>query len=369
MGLLRMILPFLICSSSWAGIYDIKDLEVLEGNKAYKEFLDHALDVRPSSRNKHWREMVGNMTVGFIKDRLKQKAYTKENFDYVEKLIRWPELKKDTYFLHKRREFGVTYLENCLGAHCKKDLMSFWYSTSRQDGEMAKKLALSLKQIDSKATLVPFLAVIGHDAYSLYHCKKPWVQTEIFSLVTEPLRMEKMDKLKTTLDKLVGADCWKSLRPVIHSALIQGPGLKQDYAFSLLNLRGDLTQEWKDFYYVSYFLGNPTPGRVFNAAWNNIRDLGQNYSRRARVLKKIKELDPLPGKLFSLVDDGKKNTLINYLKKNFPEYINHYSKTCLNYLSGTVNFANGNPTPDCDNLFAGNYVEDRIRLKYSAIKK
>lgn len=369
MGLLRTILPFLICLNVQAGLYDIKDLEVLESNKAYKEFLDHALDVRPSQRGKNWTEMVGNMAIGFIKTKLSQKSFTKENFKFIEELSRWPSLKKDDYFLHKRRDFGLSYLENCMGKSCKRELMSFWYGTSRQDGDTAKKLALILKQVDPKASLIPFLRVIGHDDYSLYHCKKPWVQQEIFSIVTEPLRMQKSEKLKSTLDQLVGPECWKSLRAVIHQALIQGPGLKQDYAFSLLKIRNDLSQEWEDFYYVSYFLGSPTPGKVFNQSWNRIKELGQNYSRRMRAMKKLKGLDPLPGRLFSLVDNGKKHTLIKYLKKNFPEYIGHYSKTCLSYLSGRVNFSNGNPTPDCDNLFAGNYVEDRIRLKFSSLKK
>lgn len=352
-----------------AGLYNIKDLEVLESNKSYKEFLDHALDIRPSSRTKNWTEMVKGMAVGFLKDQIKKKAYTKDNFAYIEGLSRWASLKTDGYFLHKRREFALTYLKQCQGPHCTRDIMSFWYSTELKDGETAKKLALTLKQIDPKATLTPFLKVIGNDDYSLYHCKKPWIQAEVFSLLTEPLRMEKEKQLVRLLNQIVGPECWKSLRPVIHQALIKGPGMKQDYAYALLSAKKDLTPEWEDFYYVSYFLGNPTPGKKFNKAWNRLKDIGQNYGRRVNVLKKLKQIDPLPGKLFSIIDSGKKNTLIRFFNKNFPEYVTYYSKTCLSYLSGTVNFANGNPTPDCDNLFETKFVEDRIRTKYSAIKK
>lgn len=369
MGLLRTIFPLLISLNLQAGLYDIKDLEVLESNKSYKEFLDHATDVRPSQRGKHWSEMVGNMAVGFIKSKITQKAFDKENFDYIEKLRRIPALASNDYFLHKRKDFGLSYLETCHASTCKKDILSFWYSSKRKDGETAKKLALNLRQVDPNASLIPFLKIIGHDDYALYHCKKPWVQQEIFSIVTEPLRMEKFDKVKSTLNLIAGVECWKSLRPVIHQALIQGPGLKQDYAFSLLKTRNDLTQEWEDFYYISYFLGSPTPGNTFNQSWNRMKILGQNYSRRIKVLRKLKTIDPLPGRLFSLVDSGKKNTLMKYFKKHFPEYITHYSKTCISYLSGKVSFDNGNPTPDCDNLFAENYVEDRIKRKYSALKK
>ena len=86
--------------------------------------------------------MVGDMSVGLIKLHLKQKAFSKQNFDYIEKIAKWPVLIKDSYFQHKRKDFGLNYLGNCLGAHCKSDLMSFWHSVKRQDGELAKKLAL-----------------------------------------------------------------------------------------------------------------------------------------------------------------------------------------------------------------------------------
>ncbi|MCO4754768.1 MAG: hypothetical protein KC478_09800, partial [Bacteriovoracaceae bacterium] len=67
MGKLWMILSLFICTSLSATLYDIKDLEVLESNKSYREFLDHALDIRPSDRKKQWTEMVNNMAVGFLK--------------------------------------------------------------------------------------------------------------------------------------------------------------------------------------------------------------------------------------------------------------------------------------------------------------
>ncbi|MFT6071459.1 MAG: hypothetical protein ACJAT2_001638 [Bacteriovoracaceae bacterium] len=369
MGKLRMILPFLLCLNLQAALYDIKDLEVLESSKSYREFLDHAKDIRPSSRDKHWSEMVSNMATSYIKDLLEKKSYQKEVFDYVQKLSHWAELKKDSYFQHKRHEYSTTYFKKCLGPSCVKDLTVFW-NTSRQDGELAKKLALILKELDPAAPLSPFLKKIGHDDYALFHCKKPWIQSEIFKLVTEPVRMkEEEKKIKATLTTYVGRECWKSLRPIVHAALMRGPGLKQDYAYALLSAMEELPTEWKDFYHVSYFLGSPIPGKTMNESWSTIKELGQSYSRRNNVLKKLVTLDPLPGKLFSLIDIDKRKTLVGFLKKNFPEYVDHYSKTCLSYLGGAVDFANGNPTPDCDNLADGGFLEDRIKTQYSALKK
>lgn len=364
-----MILCLFSSLPTLAGLYNIKDLEVLESNKAYKEFLDHALDVRPSARDKHWSSMVGNMATGLVKQYSSQKAYTKANFDFIEGLTGWPSLAKDDYFRYKRKIFGLSYLAKCLGHLCRSDLLSFWYTTKKQDGATAKKLVLILKEIAPSENLIPFLAKIGHDDYALSHCKKPWIQQEIFSAVTAPLRLDKLKEAKKVLNTIVGNDCWRAIRPIVHQALLKGPGLKQDYAFSLLKIQNDLTKEWEDFYYVSYFLGSPIPGMTFNKSWNRVKALGQNYGRRMQVLKKMYELDPLPGKLFSLINNKKKDTLVNYFNKNIPEYINHYSKTCLNYLSGSINFSNGNPTPDCDNLFAGGHMEDRVRAKFSALKK
>lgn len=363
-----MILPFLLSLNLQASLYDIKDLEVLEANKSYKEFLDHAKDIRPSSRDKHWSEMVGNMATSYIKELINKKAYEPKNFRYVSDLSNWPQLKKDSYFQHKRHEYSVKYLGKCLSKTCETDLFSFWNS-SRQDGELAKKLALILIDINPKTSLSPFLKKIGNDDYSLFHCKKTWIQTEIFKIVTEPIRMKDESKISSTLKTYIGPECWKSLRPIVHSALLRGPGLKQDYAFTILNTMEKLPIEWKDFYHVSYFLGSPIPGKTLNESWSTIKELGQSYTRRTSVLKKLSKIDPLPGKLFSLIDQDKKKTLVSFLKKNFPEYLDHYSKTCLSYLGGDVDFANGNPTPDCDNLAESGFLEDRIKTKYSALKK
>jgi hypothetical protein len=363
-----MILPFLLCLNAQAALYDIKDLEVLESNKSFREFLDHAKDIRPSSRDKHWSEMVGNMATSYLKELLTKKSYQKENYDYVHGLSTWAQLKTDSYFQHKRHEYSVEYFRKCLAKHCEPDLTRFWNS-SRQDGELAKKLATILMHLNPKASLSHFLKKIGHDDYALFHCKKPWIQSQIFKVITEPIRMKEEAKIKSTLLSYVGRECWKSLRPIVHAALLRGPGLKQDYAFTLLNTMEKLSTEWRDFYHVSYFLGSPIPGNTLNESWRTLKELGQSYSRRSSVLKKLSKLDPLPGKLFSLIDREKRMTLVSYLKKNFPEYVDHYSKTCLSYLGGEVDFANGNPTPDCDNLADGGFFEDRIKIKYSALKK
>lgn len=363
-----MILPFLLCLNAQAALYDIKDLEVLESNKSFREFLDHAKDIRPSSRDKHWSEMVGNMATSYLKELLTKKSYQKENYDYVHGLSTWAQLKTDSYFQHKRHEYSVEYFRKCLGKYCEPDLAGFWNS-SRQDGDLAKKLAIILMDLNPKATLSHFLKKIGHDDYALFHCKKPWIQSQIFKVITGPIRMKEEAKIKSTLLSYVGRECWKSLRPIVHAALLRGPGLKQDYAYTLLSNMEKLSVEWRDFYHVSYFLGSPIPGDTLNESWRTLKELGQSYSRRSSVLKKLSKLDPLPGKLFSLIDREKRMTLVSYLKKNFPEYVDHYSKTCLSYLGGEVDFANGNPTPDCDNLADGGFFEDRIKIKYSALKK
>ena len=45
----------LFCAN--AALYSIEDLEQLQISKNYTEFLNHAHDIRPSNRDKRWREM------------------------------------------------------------------------------------------------------------------------------------------------------------------------------------------------------------------------------------------------------------------------------------------------------------------------
>ena len=79
--------------------------------------------------------------------------------------------------------------------------------------------------------------------------------------------------------------------------------------------------------------------------------LGEDFKAREAVVKKLNSLDPLPDDIFGLSDPLREKTLFELINKNLPEYIGHYSKSCLDYYSGEKHFSNGNPTIKCRNFY------------------
>ena len=72
-------------------------MEALENAGQYKEFLDHAFDIRPVERDKHWQAMLSAMAIQYISEAVKRKDYTERIFGYVEYLLTWQGLKSDEF--------------------------------------------------------------------------------------------------------------------------------------------------------------------------------------------------------------------------------------------------------------------------------
>ena len=119
-----------------------------------------------------------------------------------------------------------------------------------------------------------------------------------------------------------------------------------------------------------YILTTPVSGNLLNYAWNNLTELGKDFKQREEILKTLKNRSPLPGNLFSLRDKIRRETILKHLAKNFPEYIDLYSQTCLKFLKGDGDFPNGNPTAECDDLFQDNetVIQPHLVKNYKEIK-
>ena len=148
-------------------------------------------------------------------------------------------------------------------------------------------------------------------------------------------------------------------------------GVPEERIFKILVAKRELREEDKDFYYVLFILNGPRVGKTFNLAWNRMKELGENFSRRQKVLQRLLKLDPLPDAVVGTSGSDKRKTLLEFFSHHFPEYFNHYSKVCLNYLEGKGSFPQGNPTVRCRDFFryTDSLVSDKLYLRYSALKK
>lgn len=354
-GLLFLSTPIGLLSKTKTQLFSIEDLSILEKQKNYEEFLNHALDLRPSQRNKKWGGMVQNMATGYISSLIKRKQFAQKYFLFIESLLSWPTLKTDEFFLIKRNLYGVYYLKKCFQKNknhkfCSQELLNFWYNN--KDPEVGLKLGQIIQKSKVSLEVWPFYAKAASSPFSNFYCKDKFLQRAIFkkiSLVLEKEERHEKGQLKA-LNLLAHPNCWSLFLPLLKRNLFSNQQIYREHTFKILDLKKFLSREEKDSFLTFYILKGPLVGQIFNQAWNTIKELGQSYLRRANVLKKLKHMDPLPDDIFALSNSNKRKTLVDFMYQNIPEYFSLYSKTCLQYLKGTK-FRAGNPTFYCKEFF------------------
>ena len=369
-------------SSLNAMTYTIADLEVLQEGKNYKEFFKHAKDIIPTSRDRHWFEILSTMGTALIDEYRTNDQYTVENFSYIESLAKWPELKRDEFYQIKRNSFAVEYFRDCLTKKdkntCKPQMMKFWNSSNKDTETAFQLLGLHYGFFPQGNSWV-FLREVIKGEQSRFYCDKPLIKNLSFRYLANLDNFLKDEsQTNTKLKTLVSKDCWKKLNPYFLTELSNLPASEAKAAFLLLSSNNLLSEAQLDLWHVRYFLDRPEPGDLFNKSWNRLKIIGQNYDRRKAVLKSLKAEDPLPGRSFSTEDKRKAITLTKHLDSHFPEYLSFYTKTCLNYLEGKEVFPRGNPTLDCHQLFTLrsenkeqrlDTITQEISIRYSSLQK
>ena len=104
-GIISLIMMIISSGNTLAEYYTIKDLEVLEKNKNAKEYLEHAYDIRPLERNDHWKQMTQHMAVVFVNKKINGRLFTRENFQFIERINLWPPLLTMNFSKLKEKAF------------------------------------------------------------------------------------------------------------------------------------------------------------------------------------------------------------------------------------------------------------------------
>lgn len=378
---------FLACSSSSihaaAKTYTKADLEILKNGKNYFEFFKHAKDIVPTQRDNSWLEMVSSMASEMVDFYRGQERYQRKNFESIEKLAQWPELVNDEFFQVKRNSYSIIYFKRCLLSEqkqtCYQEMKSFW-KTARQDPETGYQLLVLAEGFFPHKNSWSFIKKSVQGPFSKFYCQKDIV---IHTLEKRLRRLSEQDyaaptpssHLKDKLKLLAAEQCWQKAAQGLAPRLLEGKAKNQAVIFFTLQSLGLLEKQLKYTYLSKYFLESPTPGPLLNLAWSALEKLSQDYDLRKKVLINFKEFDPLPGDIFSL--EEKNQVFTKHLVKNFPEYVGHYTKTCVSYLSGKKVFPYGNPTVNCHQLFKMNerevvgerIISQPLRIKYSGLMK
>ncbi len=386
--LFAFLLPFTKALAAFTGNYTLGDLETLhkEGNVA--EFMLHARDVRPSDRGRHWTEMVQDMAIQFLDQRLKKAEYPQEDFLLIEDLATWPSLKEDEFFQTKRAAFGERYLLSCIEAEkaqekysqatspCLKALYNFWNNTPNipASTDLGVRLGEIVRKNANTDELWSFYARAAKSPAAEFLCKKEALHEAIQKKIATILAKKiSDDEFAQELQSLANSDCWNKLIPAFEKQLTSSNKDDASLAFFVLKTKGFMANDKKDLFMATYFLNGPDNGTLLNEAWNELKNIGQDYKRRTAVLESIKRLDPLPGKVFAIEDPKRKQVLLEYISLNFPEYVDHYAKTCLAYVRGAASFPMGNPTIECRELLKtsknGRILNDKVLNELSTYLK
>jgi hypothetical protein len=358
--------------------YTLADLEVLAQEGGHDEFFKHALDIRPSERQEAWREMVSRMADSLTRNILSKSEIPTAQFELIESIHRWPALKADTTFKLRRQEIGLKYLSKCLKDKlrpCWEKFKGFW-EADRHDSDTAVRLAeLSLSIGNSPFPVWPMLEHALKSPLSEFYCKKDFVLSALWSkLELDYAGLGVSADLLVKIDESVHHDCLPALNQEAKKRLKHPEtALDRELAFQILKAQGKANAELIDLFMVMYLLERPSQGELFNHAWNRLNELGKSFQRREKVLQVIKKLDPLPDELISSMDELKKKVVLSHFKANFPEYLDHYFGTCLNYYGGKVLFPSGNPAVNCSKLMDSSLApeimgDERIR-QFQEIKK
>jgi hypothetical protein len=354
----KLLLLILILNSPvWARAeYNLKDLEALAKEGSYKEFFEHALDVRPSERQENWKSMVSRMGDEIGRKVLENSEIDRKDFLKIEELFTWPSLKSDDVFKVRRQEIGINYLRKCLKTEtpCWSDFKNFW-EKDKENPETAFKLAeLALNKESSPVSTWNLLEVSLKSPLSEFYCKKDFVMNALWGKIEiDYIKLGAEGDLMKKIDQTVHPDCLPTLISEAKNRLNRPSRIQdREIAYQILKSQSKADEALTDFFYTVYLLDNPAQGELFNYSWNRIRELGGTISRRERVLKKLKSLDPLPDELFSSLDETKKRVVLKHLKTYFPEYLDFYTDQCIKFYSGKGSFPQGNPTIHCQRFMS-----------------
>jgi hypothetical protein len=354
----KLLLLILVLNSPvWARAeYTLQDLEALAKEGSYKEFFEHALDVRPSERLESWKSMVTRMGDEIGRKVLENSEIERKDFLKIEELYTWPALKSDDVFKVRRQEIGINYFRKCLKTEnpCWSDFKNFW-EKDKENPETAFKLAeLALNKESSPVSTWNLLEVSLKSPLSEFYCKKDFVMNALWGKIEiDYIKLGTEGDLMKKIDQTVHPDCLPTLISEAKNRLNRPSRIQdREIAYQILKSQSKADEALTDFFFTVYLLDNPAQGELFNYSWNRIRELGGTITRRERVLKKLKSLDPLPDELFSSLDETKKRVVLKHFKTYFPEYLDFYTDQCIKFYSGKGSFPQGNPTIHCQRFMS-----------------
>ena len=379
-----------------ANLYTLKDLQVLEQEKIFEEFLAHVNDVRPSERQKLWKDMYQSMALELVDYKIRTKDFSLQSYKQIEGIGRSSALYNDEFFQLKRSIYAKKFFTDCYAQSsekkdtqktdgfktCDSELSSFWYF-SKKDADIGLEFAKLIERYPSKLQSWPFYQRAINDSVASLYCEKPDIQRAVIKKLTqESFDAEFDDNYKNLIKRFVPEKCFEKIVPSLRLGLQSTitSGLDKEMAMNLLSASGKLTKEEEDFYAIVYLLDGPVVGDKMNLAWKRVEALSSQYTKRMKILAQIQSLPLIPDKIFKDASLPRNKAIINLFAKNFPEYLNFYGESCVKYLENKNEFTGNIASSLQCNQFLRTaaelkksenteWVSDSVQRQYSGLRK
>jgi len=329
-------------------LYTLNDLEALESNNNFREFFAHALDIRPSKRNKTWTQMCMSMAESFMRE-LRKKSINDEDRKLLLKVFDYPGLKNDEFFIERRDQFLAHIIEDYSKNHSHKetvqlakDIYNNFQGKAILGIHISKKLYPIVKSQEEHLVYLDFFenitAPMLKSKFSEFYCGKAPINELIVDLIF----------YNNLGPKEMHQDCMNKVLPELEKKLYGQNNKERQSSYEFLARYGHLKQKDRAHYHIlNLFYGQKYEKNEWDPIIKALKVIGDNYEYRSKIMQIIKEHDPYPDNLFKLYSEKQLIGLTRLISRYFPEYLDRYTNQCLNYLSGKKSFKNGNPTPNC----------------------
>lgn len=351
-------------ASSQENLYNMNDLNVLQKDKSFIEFFQHAKDIRPGLRDDNWHNLVKNMSMEMLDKIQKKNLVSETDFNLVKKISEWSSLKNDEFFLRKRNLVAIKYYSNCSQSlkweKCYQEILDF-YKKNDQNAELGVGLAKALynqnpvfkdkkpnEEVILKYDLWPLVATMAKSSIGEFYCAKEPMQT----LIINKLYQKVKDNNQFNPNAFVHKDCFKVLIPNLKANLLSSNNTYiRSKTFHILNRNSTINIEDRSQFYLMELLdGTNNDKQQTLKSFEVLKQLSNNEALRSKILNRLEGIIPLPGKVFSLESNSAK-AITSGLSRYIPEYIDFYASTCLNHLSGIAKTEGGNPATYCHEFY------------------
>lgn len=355
-------------------LYTLSDLEILSNDNSFEEFFAHAFDIRPTERTEVWKKMMERMGENYLQALDRKDLLDRHDFQQMENLMSHNVLKQNEFFRQGRQKVGLKWFRQCFNEQpaanspCWHDLALFW-APDRQEIDLAPRLysvvapylhaSQAVDPTDAKQkprTLINAVFILHPmliNPISGLQCTKPEMTKVVWTQALKEWEQSLSPQgFNKSLESWAHPQCWDSIATWSKQFFKTGASQNElDLAFQLLSYKNKLTPMERDLYLTNYLLSSPARGDLFNLAWNRIQELGLRPQEREQVLKRLKNWRPLPGKIFGDSDLVKRKAISLHLKRHFPEFIDFYAHTCIDFFGGKKRFPQGNPAHNCREMF------------------